>query len=167
MAITVRSHPPAIWTPVKARRSSLCACTVATGMTPSTSRQMSGLKTTTASHMLRSVLGNTPSSCSSMKLHELSNPLMPRRAAAKPKNTAVPRLTSVGACQFAMSMEGSRTRRTTPIRQKATRVSRWSAKMPTATADDSVIPMMERTANRPRRATVAPSTGSPGTRFCA
>ena len=56
--------------------------------TPSESRLISGLKTATAIHMLRSVFGKTPGFCSSMKLAELSKPLMPSMAAAKPKKSA-------------------------------------------------------------------------------
>ena len=47
----------------------------------------------TATHMLRSVLGKTPSACSSTKLAELSNPEMPSIAAEKPKKSAV-----IGPC---------------------------------------------------------------------
>ena len=68
---------------------------------------MRGLKTATATHMLRSVLGKTPGFCSSMKLAELSKPLMPSMAAAKPNKRARARLMSLGARQFAASRDES------------------------------------------------------------
>ena len=52
------------------------------------SKLMSGLKTATAIHILRSVLGNTVGSCSSMKFADVSKPLMPSSATEKPKNSA-------------------------------------------------------------------------------
>ena len=58
------------------------------GTSASASNAMAGLKNDTATHMLRSVLGNTPSACSSTKLAELSNPEIPSSAAEKPKNSA-------------------------------------------------------------------------------
>ncbi len=68
---------------------------------------MSGLNTSTAIHMLRSVLGKTPVFCSSMKLAELSNPLIPSMAAAKPKNRAWSTPSVLGSAQFAISIDGS------------------------------------------------------------
>jgi hypothetical protein len=54
-----------------------------------------------------------------------------------------------------------------PMRQMQVRVRMCRAKMPTATAEDSVMPTMVRSANRASSATVADWTGSPGITFCA
>ena len=70
--------------PIWARRSLGTWEMVARGRRPRARSARRGLNTETAPHMLRSVLEKTPSFCSSMKFAELSKPLIPNMAAAKP-----------------------------------------------------------------------------------
>jgi len=102
-----------------------------------------------------------------MKFDELSNPLIPSSAAAKPKKSAVRKLCTEGSLQFAIKTEGSRAMKKPPRRQKHVRVSVWKAKMPMATLEDSVIPRIVSTANRASNAMVARKVCRPGMRFFA
>jgi len=58
----------------------------------------------TAIHMFRRVLGNTPSSCSSTKLDELSKPEIRRRAALNPKKSAARSPPGGGLARFRNSV---------------------------------------------------------------
>ena len=93
--------------PIRARRSGGTSRMSAKGSNPSDRRLIRGLKMDTAIHMFRNVFGKTPGFCSSMKLAELSKPLMPNIAAAKPKNSACGMLVAVGRCQFSIKSDGS------------------------------------------------------------
>jgi hypothetical protein len=128
---------------------------------------MSGLKTATATHMLRRVLGKTPSFCSSTKFAELSNPLMPSSAAEKPKKRAAAMPPGAGARQFATNSDGSPATATADATTSAASVVIWATKMASATLADSVMPTRFRSAKRPSRATVAQKASSPGTRLWA
>jgi len=140
------------------------------GRIPRDSRLISGLKTLTAAHMLRSVLGKTPGFCSSMKLAELSNPLIPSIAEANPRNSArasPPRLMSPTVDQLSTNTVGSSTSAATLISASTVSVSRWTTKIPSATIADSVIPSRLRNAKNPSSAMVATKTSIPCQRWCA
>lgn len=78
----VSNQAPAARRPSRANTVSLLACTSANGNAESVRKDSVGLNRSTATHMLRSVLTNTPGFCSSTKLADVSKPVMPRAEAA-------------------------------------------------------------------------------------
>ena len=86
---------------------------------------ITGLKMVTAIHMLRSVFGKTPSACSSTKFAELSNPEIPRRAAANPKKIATKGLKPEGVARLVSRVEmPSKNTKITPTKTSRVKLAR-------------------------------------------
>ena len=121
-----------------------------------------GLKTLTTSHILRSVLGNTPGACSSTKFAELSNPDMPSMAAENPKNKAsiIPPLTGTAELKFNVSRPLENIYRA-HAPTKTVRAVKCVIKITMATFDDSPIPMIVKIIKIARSVIVAITTGRP------
>ncbi|MNL26935.1 hypothetical protein D3C87_1484980 [compost metagenome] len=99
--ISHASQDPPVVSPRCAKSDSLFSPTSVSGITLINSMAITGLKKLTIAHMLRSVFGKTPDSCSSTKLAELSKPEIPSIAAENPRKRAVfifP--VAMGVCQL-------------------------------------------------------------------